>query len=72
MPPQTRRTVTEAPADALADSGTTRPHASTREGVYGLLVVLGVVGLLLAASFGLLAAFGFFGCGCTTVPATPA
>jgi hypothetical protein len=34
--------------------------------------VLGLVELLLAASFGLLAALGFVGCGCTTVPATPA
>jgi hypothetical protein len=64
--------VTEAPAEALADSGTTRPQASTRDRVYGMLVVLGLVVLLFAASFGLLAALGFFGCGCTTVPATPA
>jgi hypothetical protein len=64
--------VTEVPAEALADSGTTRPHASTRDRVYGLLVVLGLVVLLFAASFGLLTSLGFFGCGCTTVPATPA
>ena len=64
--------MTDTPAEALADSGTTRPQTSARDRVYGLLVVLGLVALLLAASFGLLAALGFFGCGCTTVPATPA
>ena len=64
--------MTEAPAEALADSGITRPQASTRDRVYGMLVVLDLVVLLFAASFGLLAALGFFGCGCTTVPATPA
>ena len=63
--------MTDAPAETSADSTTRRP-ASTRDHVYGLLVVLGLVVLLFAASFGLLAALGFFGCGCTTVPATPA
>ena len=63
--------MTDAPAETSAD-GTTRRPASTRDHVYGLLVVLGLAVLLFAAFLGLLAALGFFGCGCTTVPATPA
>jgi hypothetical protein len=64
--------VTDAPVETSTASATPRRPASTRDYVYGLLLVVGLVVLLFTAFLGLLAALGFFGCGCTTVPATPA
>jgi hypothetical protein len=67
----TRRTVTEGLAEASADGETTRPPASTRDSIYGLVVVVVVVALPFAAFIGLLSWIGFFATCCTQPAPSP-
>jgi hypothetical protein len=67
----TRRTVTEGLAEASADGETTGPPASTRDSIYGLVVVVVVVALLFAALIGLLSWIGFFATCCTQPAPSP-
>jgi hypothetical protein len=71
MPSRTRRTVTETLTEASADGGTAPASASTRDTIYGLIVVLGLVILLVAVFIGLLAVSGMFTTCCTRPAPSP-